>query len=293
MRRDSLLGAISCVVFLGTASQLFCQTGPSQDAEDYTKKAIQHFQDGSLEQGIQMLDPATLPRDSMAIAEDIHSLLVGVGFNPEIIRVNWWAMTALNKEFRADEFAYHVVGQKNAVLLFARVETEGARMVLTTFKLQPAPIDLRDRYPFVLSGVSPLHYLAILLLVSTPLAMIMAGVAAIRLKIKRRWLWLIFSLFGVGQLKLLWIAGPLSPAMIKVEPIAITLLGVGLQKQPLYDPWCLMLSFPLGAVIIFMRIRFLRRSENSLKDADQSFDGTPTRASPSGALGGSRQNTCH
>jgi hypothetical protein len=69
---------------------------------------------------------------------------------------------------------------------------------------------------------------------------------------KKKWLWLIFIVVGIGKLFVNWTTG-----QVFFTPLAIQLPPAGANAQ-LYGPWLVYVSIPLGAIIfLIMRKRFV------------------------------------
>lgn len=97
---------------------------------------------------------------------------------------------------------------------------------------------------FTLNGKSPVHYLVLLGMVLSATLCVVTAVAA---GIRRRWAWMIGSLFGVCQLTLNWTTGA-----IFFSPIHISLLGAGFLKGlGAADPWFLSVAIPLPAILFW------------------------------------------
>ena len=235
--------------------QVLADFGPPPEAEEFTKKTIQLFSNGQIDEAISMLQPSMLPENPSEIGSTINNYLMSIGPNPEISLVNWWGMKSFTTNFRATELAYHVVGKTKAALIFARVEVSDDGTKLTFFNVQKAPLNLMDRYPFVLFGISFFHYIFLVLVIAVPLFMAYSAYVAIRAKLKRRWLWAVFSFVGVGQATLFWLPGPITSQMLKFKLLAIKLLGFGIAKAPIYDPWHLTTTVPIGAFIVYLKVR--------------------------------------
>lgn len=123
---------------------------------------------------------------------------------------------------------------------------------ITEFRVQPMSMAAIRSLDFNLVGKSPLHYILLAWAVLTPLLMIAALVALYRSTIKPKWLWTIFVIFGLGGLSLNWATGATA------VNIGVQLLGSGIVKyNAVFAPWILSVSFPLGAIIVLVRV--LRR----------------------------------
>lgn len=98
---------------------------------------------------------------------------------------------------------------------------------------------------FTLRGKTPLHYGVLALAVLAPLFCLFTAVVA---GWRRRWVWMIVSLFGVGQLTLNWATGA---AEFHVAQFA--LLGAGYAKGPgALDPWIILVALPIPALLFWL-----------------------------------------
>ncbi|MDQ8030069.1 MAG: hypothetical protein REJ23_15190 [Brevundimonas sp.] len=97
---------------------------------------------------------------------------------------------------------------------------------------------------FSLTDKSPVHYL---MLVAAGLSVAFCLVSAVVAGWRRRWLWMIGCLFGLGQVSVNWATGALA-----VHPIYVALLGAGFLKGlGATDPWIISVSLPLPAILFW------------------------------------------
>jgi hypothetical protein len=128
---------------------------------------------------------------------------------------------------------------------------EGGPFLLKGMHVLPMQDSLEKQNAFGLAGKSVVHYVMLLLTPAVVLFVLAALVICIRTRIPRRkWLWVLFVLFGFGQLQLNWTTG-----QIAFLPISVQLFSASVQAAGLYAPWILSVSFPLGAVVFFARRR--------------------------------------
>jgi hypothetical protein len=97
------------------------------------------------------------------------------------------------------------------------------------------------------------HYIFLSAAVIMPLFILTVFVICLRSRLhKRKWLWLVFILFGIGQFTLNWHTGEIS-----VKPLQFLFLGAGYFAPMLYSPlaWPLyiMMSLPVGAIVFLVR----------------------------------------
>lgn len=80
-----------------------------------------------------------------------------------------------------------------------------------------------------------------------------ALVECIRTKgIRRKWLWIVFIIFGFGILSVNWSTGV---AGFKLLSVALFSAGA---FAPLYGPWTISMSAPVGAIVFLLRRRKLQ-----------------------------------
>jgi hypothetical protein len=126
--------------------------------------------------------------------------------------------------------------------------TDGAKAwIVTGFHVQVATTNELKALEFGLVGKSPAQYAFLAGLVASLGLMLTAAIKVVRTKgLKRKWLWLIASLFGVGSFQMNWFNGLFSWKLINVA-----VLGAGAVKgASRFDPWMLSFILPLGAVLI-------------------------------------------
>jgi hypothetical protein len=120
------------------------------------------------------------------------------------------------------------------------------------FNVYSTPGSLEQMNKFELAGKSPTHYLFLALVVALPIFSIYALIVCARTRMSgRKWPWIIFILFGVGNVALNWTTGEWQFA-----PLRIQLLSASAAANP-YGPWVLSISVPLGALLFFLRRRSL------------------------------------
>lgn len=118
----------------------------------------------------------------------------------------------------------------------------------------PLASSLESQHRFSLSGKTSVHYLVLGAAVLSVLITLAALVACVRTPIPRRkWLWVLFILFGFGRFALDWSSGEW-----RFAPAWLQLFSAGASSQP-YGPWIISVSIPVGA-ICFLLLRRTRVS---------------------------------
>ena len=141
----------------------------------------------------------------------------------------------------------------NKWLLFnVATQKKGKIFTIIGFRLTPISDSLENLNRFTLHGKSPMQYLVLMWGCLTVLFILCALVLCVRTRIeKRKWLWILFILFGMGEVLVNWTTGQWS-----FSPLSFELFGFS-GFSNVYGPWIIKVSFPLGALIFLLRRRKL------------------------------------
>jgi len=146
-------------------------------------------------------------------------------------------------------YQYHFT---NSWLLAAiTIDTAGNNKRVFAVNVYPLPKSLGELNAFTIKGKGIQHYIMLLLAIAIPIFILVVLIDCIRTKMwKRKWLWVIFILFGFGKLSLNWTTGQFFFNLLSIQ---IQLFGAGCIKQGIYAPWFISISVPLGAIIFLIR----------------------------------------
>jgi hypothetical protein len=144
------------------------------------------------------------------------------------------------------------------VLTNAAFKTLNNKVSLAGISAYRQAKSLEEISKFELVGKSWLHYLVLVLAIAFPVFSLGVLVLCIRTKLKgRKWPWILFIIFGLGQFALNWNTGAWA-----VSPLSLYLLS-GFGSMPLYQEPSLGISLPLGAIIFLLTRRRLMRPDAS------------------------------
>lgn len=136
--------------------------------------------------------------------------------------------------------------------LLANISLErigGGELIVNSVNVNPIPDSLEKINKFTLKSKGPIHFVFLALIFFLPVFIIFTFIVCLRTRIgRKKWLWAIFILFGYGQFSLNWTTGAGS-----VNPIYFQILGAGFMSAGKYAPWILSISFPLGAILFWVR----------------------------------------
>jgi hypothetical protein len=117
------------------------------------------------------------------------------------------------------------------------------------FHVQPESGSLESRNRFTLGGKNALQYGVLTLAVGVAIFTLCVLVVCIRTKLKRRkWLWILFILFGFGKLSVNWATGQWG-----IQVLAAQLFSASTYAD-FFGPWIISVSLPIGAMV-FLRFR--------------------------------------
>lgn len=102
---------------------------------------------------------------------------------------------------------------------------------------------LEQQNTFTLAGKDAIHWIVVLFAGAIALFCLYAFVRCLRTPIaKRKWLWAISTLLGIGTLRFQWNTGAFDFQLLSLQ-----LFGASASSQG-YSPWIVGLSLPLGAI---------------------------------------------
>jgi hypothetical protein len=117
---------------------------------------------------------------------------------------------------------------------------------------------LENLYRFTLVGKSAIQYLILALAVCSLLFSVYVLVICIRTKaLKRKWLWVVFVLVGIGRLAINWTTGQYTFNILSIR------IPCAQATADFYGPWTVAVCLPLGA-ILFLNHRWKMKVEGDL-----------------------------
>jgi len=158
------------------------------------------------------------------------------------------AQLNVTTEKRESNITYQYSFGEQHFLINCATRTTGTERVIFGLNTHLLDASLEETQRFKLEGKTPLHY-AVLLGVIIALALTLAALirCVMEKDLRRKWLWVLFIIFGIGQLELNWIDG----AWI-FKPVSIQLFSAGAASIG-YDGWVVTLALPLGAIVYLVR----------------------------------------
>ncbi len=145
------------------------------------------------------------------------------------------------------------------LLINVATQKKDAVSTIIGFNVYPLSDSLENINRFTLAGKNPLQYATLVFAILVPLFIFYVLVLCILTKMtKRKWLWIIFILFGISRLTVNWTTG-----QWQIAPLYFLFLGSG-AFAPLYGAWLISISLPLGAILFLFRRKKLVTSVEPL-----------------------------
>jgi len=172
----------------------------------------------------------------------------------EIVGVNVFE----TKDKSRNSLTYQLQFKEAWLLVIVIVDDISGKQQIYGVNVKTIPKSLEEINAFTLSGKSFRHYIILLIAMGIPVFIICTMVLCVRTKMKRKWLWIIFMLFGFGRYSFNWTSGQMG-----FQPLFIHLIPTSVFKHGLYSPWIIYISVPVGALLFILKRRKIRKTESA------------------------------
>lgn len=250
MKAKLLTLALACLFLTSCLNEkaVFQKLIPKDD-DALARHFIELIRTGEYVVAQQMLAPSLRDDQAIRTLSLIHDkFLHGEPLEIETINYNISTNITASGETRRTILFYQlhfrgawVVGN----IVLDRV-SEGSAIV--GFHFYPTKDSLEVINRFTLSGKSPAHYAVLFLCVLIPIFILYSLTVCVLTRVRRKWLWIIFILFGLVQFRFNWTTGASD-----IQPISIVLLGSGYHAASFCAPWILNWALPVGAFVFLLR----------------------------------------
>jgi hypothetical protein len=249
MARALCLLSIALCLSLGGCNRasVMKRMTPRED-ESFARKYVDLLRQQSFEQVEKDLDPSIANSD---IGEKLAAMtaMFPAG-EPKSVKVV--ALTfRRGAESQTDTLGLEYEFPDKWLLVDISIQRAGGVSTIVGFHVTPIADSLENVNRFSLAGKSALQYAVLLIAAAVPIFCLYVLFLCLQIKTERRkWLWAVFILLGVGKLAVNWTTGEWT-----FTPLAVNLLGASVTVIPAYGPWMVAVAFPLGAILFFRRQR--------------------------------------
>jgi hypothetical protein len=138
------------------------------------------------------------------------------------------------------------------LLMNVATKTENGVLAIVGFRILPESVSLEVQNKFGLSGKSILQYGVLAAAITMAILTLVVLVVCIRTTMKRRkWLWILFILFGFGKLSVNWATGQWGVMVLAAQLFSAS------GSAAFFGPWIVSASLPVGAVLFLIKRRTL------------------------------------
>lgn len=123
---------------------------------------------------------------------------------------------------------------------------------LVGLSVRATPESLEEHHKLRLAGKSATHYAVFAMAILFPLLTLYAFVTCLTTTLSgRKWPWVVFILFGIGNFAINWTTGETQFSLLTIRLFSASIAAVA------FGPWILSVSLPLGALVFLLRKKAL------------------------------------
>jgi hypothetical protein len=219
------------------------------------KSSLSDLRQGNLDALKAQLDPKLLTPDIDEKLDELRGLFPpGKPRSIKTVGANTQYLNGIKRVSLTFEYQFDSAWALGNVLFLQ----QGDHEVIEGIHVQRRTQSLEQANAFSLSDKGPGHWLLATAACVIPLFCLFTFVLCLRTPIRRRkWLWAIFTLLGLTTFSMNWTTGQYAFQLLSFQ-----LFGASMMS-PLYGPWTIGISFPLGAVIFLLRRRSMIRQADA------------------------------
>lgn len=213
---------------------------------NFAKNYLADLRARNFESVLRDLDPELSRQVSMEQLEEVAAYFPeGKLLTTELIgsQVNtfegvWQGNFSFEYEFESGWAVANVVMQRAA-----------DQTMVTGFNVYKTDASQKSLNKFELADKSALHYIFLTLACVVPLFIIISLIYCIKTPIpKRKWLWVLFMLGGIGTASINWSTGEFWFHIFQYQ-----ILGASALASSEYSPWVISVGFPLGSILFWLK----------------------------------------
>jgi len=237
--------------FLSVVLLCACKPGTmierfADDAKEHmSQRYIQRLIDGDTAALVQELHPSLHSGNELTQMNQMRALIpAGTPDVTNLVGYNVFKSTEGQRYNLTYQFGY---GSKWILINAAWIELPDGKRQIIGMNAQLLLEPLQQTHAFTFKQARPVHYVLFAAAILMPIFTIVTLVACIRTKLARRkWLWILFILFGLGQVTLNWTTGQLGFSLIFIQ-----LFSGSAMASSIYSPWIISVSLPVGATLFW------------------------------------------
>lgn len=240
----SLLALVLALPLAGCDAQTLIRKFAPAEESAIAERHLHEIRSGQFERFLNRVDP----QNRSDFARVLPALKAMVPREtPKSVKLIG-SRTSHNSNSTEYALTYEYEYSRNWLVTQIVLQRNGSALKITGVNFTPLANSVEHFNRFTLSGKGARHFV---FLIAAPLILIFIVWTAItcwRTPVpKRKWLWMIFILLGLGSLTLNWTSGE-----VEYQVLGVSFLGVGFSKD-FYGPLLLQISLPVGAAVFWLR----------------------------------------
>jgi hypothetical protein len=250
MRRTSTLWCafVALLAGAGCSQEELLQKIASEEDQKVARECIDTFRKGDLAEIEARLDPSLKGADTHAALAQMAAMLPPG--KPDAVKLVG-ANLNTNNDTRSMNLTYQYTWGQQYFLINCGTRTQGEQRVIFGLNVNQLDGSVEQQGTFDLKGKSPFQYAVLLAgVVFLVLSLVALFRCIMEKDLRRKWLWIIFIQFGIGQLSVNWNSGAWEFSAVHF------LLFSASAVSPGYGPWVVSVALPVGATWYLVR-RFL------------------------------------
>jgi hypothetical protein len=254
MRFKRLAGLAFCAFLFGCDPTAQINKFVPPGAESAARNYFDLLRQGKFDQITHDFDPSV--RDVPGTLAEMATLIPAE--TPESVKVVG-ANTFRSPEYSTTSITLEYQFPSKWLLVDVTTKKTGDISTITGFHVGVLRDSLENLNRFTLSGKSAVQYAILILAICSLVFSFYVLSLCIRAKdVKRKWLWMLFILAGVGSVAVNWRTGELTFHLLSIY------IPCAFANRPPYGPWTVAAFLPLGAILFFNRQRRTRISAGSI-----------------------------
>lgn len=246
MKTRIVVGFLAILTLVGCDQKAWFEKFIPKEEAEFSKNYLALFQSRDFETIEAKIDPNLKNAQLRPKLEQIAAFFPAERPN-DIQTVG--AQTFSNADTTQVNLTFQYVYPRKWLLANVVLQKKGSDTVVTGVNVQPLRDSLENINRFTFEGKGITHFAILSFAIIVPLFIVTAIILCIKTPIpKRKWLWILFILFGFVQVNLNWSDGNLN-----INPFYFQILGAGFWKASQYGPLLLSVSVPIGAIVFLLR----------------------------------------
>lgn len=250
----------TCAFLLLLALPLSVHTAEAEwfrtQGEEYVGGFIQALQERDREAAQSYLSPHLLTEESR---EEWDTLIETFPQDPILKFHNLYMKVHIKggEEKRKEELRIYAVMADQAIVIDTLIYGRNGKLEIHAFQFEPAPMDLMKEFPYtVFRAFQPNNVFMVAAVFNGVLALAALVVLMIQ-PVKQKLLWIPVIFVGVCEASAQW----LDDGLWDFKLLAVKFPLVWIESGAGGEPWSVITSFPLGAIVVLFVAGFAKKDE--------------------------------